>query len=117
MRSRQPLILRTGPDQSLKTRVAAQRIPDRIEFENRNCDSVGRMQRAFENVQRLVRFTGQGVNLGKRDSDTWAIKSIFRLRCQLNRMLALCNGFFLAILAYQNESEFQVTSRVTRTFA
>src|SRR4029077_10554 len=67
-------------DQSLKTRIAAQRVPRRTKFENLHGERAGPAQQSIQELDCTVVFAHDATNFGHAGRDFRAAKSVFTLR-------------------------------------
>src|SRR4029450_5596708 len=89
------LSLRVPLDQSLETRIASQRVPNRIKSQDGNCDSIWRAKRTLKELKRGGVFACQRIDLSERNGRLWPVESILRFGQKLNGTFALGDGQLL----------------------
>src|ERR1700736_1015477 len=104
-------------DQSFKAWIIADRVPDRVELQKRNVDSVWRRERTFNQLQGLLLLPGPAVDLGKRDRHLWTIEGVFRLGQKFDGAFAFADRFLLPAKTGENRAELRVTAWIIRNVA
>src|SRR4029450_11755311 len=104
-------------DQCLKSRIASQRVPNGIEFPERDGDSSGHSEQVVEKLKRVIDFAGTSIDYSESKRDFWPSQSILGLGQKLDRTFAFGDRRFLLTEASENLTKQHVPRGAIRTFA